>query len=89
MPVEGSTGEQAEKPANIAAGKLLARPPPDRFARTKASRFSENPENAERLKNMPFADFPVRFRNTETSDYIRDPAPSGRHKDKRIISVCL
>jgi integrase len=67
-----STGEQDEKQANIAAGKLLAQLHLDKIARTKASEFSEKLEGAERLKNMPFADFLVWFWNAETSDYIRD-----------------
>jgi integrase len=67
-----STGEQDEKSANIAAGKLLAQLPLDRLVRAKASQFSEKLENAERLKNMPFADFLVWFWDADTSDYIRD-----------------
>jgi integrase len=67
-----STGEQGEKTANIAAGKLLAQLPLDKLARTKASEFSQKVESSERLKNMPFADFLAWFWNADTSDYIRD-----------------
>jgi integrase len=66
-----STGEQDEKQANIAAGKLLAQLPLDKIVRVKASEFSEKLEGAERLKNMPFADYLTWFWNTDTSDYIQ------------------
>ena len=67
-----STGEQDEKLANIAAGKLLAQLPLDKLSRAKASDFSKRMEGVERLKNMPFADFLVWFWNADTSEYIRD-----------------
>jgi hypothetical protein len=67
-----STGEQDEKPANIAAGKLLAQLPLDKIVRAKTSEFSEKIEGAERLKNMPFADYLTWFWNAGTSEYIRD-----------------
>ena len=67
-----STGEDDEKLANAAAGKLLAQLPLSELYRRKTSEFSEKIEGAERLKNMPFADFLVWFWNAETSEYIRD-----------------
>jgi hypothetical protein len=44
----------------------------DKLLRTKTSEFSERIEGAERLRNMPFADFLAWFWNPETSEYIRD-----------------
>jgi integrase len=67
-----STGEEDEKQANITAGALLATLPLEKIARTKASEFSEKMEGAERLKNMPFADYLAWFWNKETSEYIQD-----------------
>jgi integrase len=67
-----STGEADERLANIAAGKLLAQLPLDKLAKTKVSEFAEKMEGAERLKNMPFADYLVWFWNADASDYIRD-----------------
>ncbi|GHT84331.1 hypothetical protein FACS1894137_07240 [Spirochaetia bacterium] len=67
-----STGENDEKMAHIAAGKLLAQLPLEKLIRAKTSAFSEKMEGAERLKNMPFADFLVWFWNADTSEYIRD-----------------
>jgi integrase len=67
-----STGENDEKQANIAAGKLLAQLPLDKLFRAKTSGNLEKLEGAERLKNMPFAEFLVWFWNTDTSEYIRD-----------------
>jgi len=67
-----STGEFDEKMANIAAGILLAQLPLDKLFRRKTSDMAEKMEGAERLKNMPFADFLEWFWNPDTSDYIRD-----------------
>ena len=73
-----STGENDLKFANIAAGKLLAQLPLDKLFRTKTSDFAEKMEGAERLMNMPFADFLVWFWNPDTSEYIRDRIDAGR-----------
>ena len=67
-----STGEKDEKLANIAAGKLLAELPLEKLYRTKSSEFAEQFEGAERIKNMPFADFLIWFWDADTSDYIKD-----------------
>ena len=67
-----STGEDDERLANAAAGKLLAQLPLSELYRRKTSEFSEKMEGSERIKNMPFADFLVWFWNAETSEYIRD-----------------
>lgn len=78
-----STGEQGEKTANIAAGKLLAQLPLDKHARTKASEFSQKVGSSERLKNMPFADFLAWFWNADTSDYIRDRIDAEKPLEKK------
>jgi integrase len=80
-----STGEQDEKQANIAAGKLLAQLPLDKLFRVKTSEFSEKLEGAERLKNMPFADFLIWFWNADTSEYIRDRIDAERPLSKIYI----
>jgi len=77
-----STGENDEKQANIAAGKLLAQLPLDKLFRTKTSEFSEKMEGAERLKNMPFANFLGWFWNPDSSEYIRDRTDAERPLSK-------
>ena len=66
-----STGEQNEKQAITTAGILLAQLPLEKLLRAKTSEFSEKIEGAERLKNMPFANFLAWFWNPDTSEYIR------------------
>jgi integrase len=80
-----STGENDERLANIAAGKLLAQLPLDKIFRAKTSEFSEKLEGAERLKNMPFADFLFWFWNSDTSEYIRDRIDADRALSKVYI----
>jgi hypothetical protein len=80
-----STGEQDEKPANIAAGKLLAQLPLDKLFRAKTPEFSEKMEGAERLKNMPFADYLAWFWNTDASEYIRDRVEAEKSLSKVYI----
>jgi len=80
-----STGESDEKLANIAAGKLLAQLPLDKFFRIKTSEHSEKLEGAERLKNMSFADFLLWFWNADTSEYIRDRIDAERPLSKVYI----
>jgi integrase len=80
-----STGEQNEKQANIAAGKLLAELPLDKLFRTKTSEFSEKMEGAERLKNMTFADYLVWFWNADTSEYIQDRIDAEKPLSKTYI----
>jgi len=80
-----STGEFDEKMANIAAGILLAQLPLDKLFRAKTSEFSEKMEGAERLKNMPFADFLVWFWNPDTSEYVRDRIDAERALSKTYI----
>ena len=80
-----STGEQNEKQANIAAGKLLVQLPLDKLLRAKTSKFMEQIENVERLKNMPFADYLVWFWNADTSEYIRDRIDAEKSLSNKYI----
>jgi integrase len=80
-----STGQEDEKQANIAAGKLLAQLPLDNLFRAKTSEFAERADKAERLKNMPFADFLVWFWNGDTSEYIRDRIDAERPLAKKYV----
>ena len=80
-----STGENDEKSANIAAGKLLAQLPLDKVLRVKTSVFSEKLEKAEHIKNMPFADFLTWFWSASTSEYILDRIDAERPLSKVYI----
>jgi integrase len=80
-----STREHDEKLANIVAGKFLAELSLDKLFRTKTSEFSEKMEGAERLKNMPFADFLGWFWNADTSEYIRDHIDNEKSLSKVYI----
>ena len=80
-----STGEHDKMQANIAAGELLVKLQLDKLLRAKTSEFSEKSKGAERLKNMPFADFLAWFWNADTSEYIRDRIDAERPLSKVYI----
>jgi integrase len=80
-----STGENNEKLANIAAGKLLGQLALEKLIRAKQSDNAAKLEDIERIKNMPFADYLVWFWNPETSDYIQDLIDAEKHLSNKYI----